>query len=103
MTRRKIFTKDEIASRLAPVFARHGVERAVLFGSYAKGRATAWSDIDIAVDSGLKGLEFFGLLGSVCDALPERPIDLIDTMQIERGSRIEQDIINDGVEIYARG
>ena len=73
----QIYTLPEIQSLLAPVFARHGVRRAVLFGSYAKGSATERSDVDILVDSGLRGLAFYGLLENVVSALG-LPVDLID-------------------------
>ena len=58
----KVYTIPELKTILSPVFAEHGVKRAVLFGSYAKGVATPLSDVDLVVDSGLRGLAFFGLL-----------------------------------------
>ena len=64
-----IYSTDEIRAILNPVFNRHNVKRAVLFGSYAKGTAEPGSDIDIFVDSGLKGLRFYGLLEDVVPAL----------------------------------
>lgn len=33
----KVYTIPELRTILSPVFAEHGVKRAVLFGSYAKG------------------------------------------------------------------
>ena len=53
---------EQIRGRLTPVFEKYGVRRAVLFGSYAKGTATAKSDVDLFVDSGLRGLKFTGFL-----------------------------------------
>ena len=53
----KVYSIHEIENILHPVFAGYGVRRAVLFGSYAKGQATPRSDVDILVDSGLRGLE----------------------------------------------
>lgn len=79
----KIYTLPEIQSLLTPVFTRHGVRRAILFGSYAKGDATERSDVDILVDSGLCGLAFYGLLESVVSAL-KMPVDLIDVTQVEK-------------------
>lgn len=40
---------DEIRRRIAPVLARHGATRAFLIGSFARGSADAWSDIDLVV------------------------------------------------------
>ena len=95
----KVYTIPELKTILSPVFAEHGVKRAVLFGSYAKGSATPRSDVDLVVDSGLRGLAFFGLLESVATAL-DMPVDLIDVSQIERGSRIDREVAQSGVKIF---
>ena len=54
--KRHIYTVLELSDIFNPIFEQYGVKRAILFGSYAKGKATAKSDIDILVDSGLRGL-----------------------------------------------
>ena len=76
----KIYTVPELQSVLSPIFRANGVRKATLFGSYAKGVATARSDVDLLVDSGLRGLAFFGLLEQVTEAL-DTPVDLIDVSQ----------------------
>ena len=96
-----VYTLNELKAALDPVFREYGVRSAVLFGSYAKGCADQSSDVDILVDSGLRGLRFFGLLESVSSAL-RVPVDLLDTRQIEPGSRIEREIQNSGVRIYGQ-
>lgn len=96
-----IYTKAEISSILSPIFANYPVKRALLFGSYAKGLANENSDIDIAVDSGLRGLAFFGLLEDVVCAL-DKQIDLIDFSQIEKNSDVEKEINSTGVLIYGK-
>ena len=95
----RLYTVPELRETLRPVFAQHGVRSAVLFGSYSKGRATEKSDVDILVDSGLRGLAFFGLLESVVSAL-DAPVDMIDVTQIEHGSMIDREIRQSGVQIY---
>lgn len=90
---------DSIQESLIPIFGRYNVRKAVLFGSYAKGTANERSDIDIFVDSGLKGLKFFGLLEDVTNAL-NRQVDLIDASQVDSGSRVLSEINNTGVLIY---
>lgn len=86
---KRIYSCEEIKVRLFPVFQQFGVKRAVLFGSYGKGMATRKSDIDLLVDSGLKGLHFVGLMDAVRSALGEKEVDMFDVSHIERGSRIE--------------
>ena len=90
---------DLIRENLIPVCGRYKVKRAILFGSYANGTATDRSDIDIFVDSGLRGLMFFGLLEDVTDAL-QKPVDLIDQSQIDENSKVMDEINRTGVLIY---
>ena len=97
----KIYTLPEIQSLLTPVFTRHGVRRAILFGSYAKGIATEHSDVDFLVDSGLCGLAFYGLLESVVSAL-KIPVDLIDVTQVEKNSPVDHEIRKSGVPIFGQ-
>lgn len=96
----KIFTREEIEECLAPVFKQYGVKSAVLFGSYSKGTATVKSDIDILVDSNLRGLKFSGLIESVRESLGDKRIDLFDVTHIERDSLIDKDIKKTGIRIY---
>lgn len=46
-----IYTTNEIIDKLIPIFDTIPIERAVLFGSYAKGNQTLKSDVDILIDS----------------------------------------------------
>lgn len=96
-----IYTIAEIKDTVIPVFQSHGVQKAILFGSYGKGVATEKSDIDLLVDSGLRGLRFFGLLADLQDALG-KDIDLLDVTSIEEGSLIDREIQNTGVVLYEK-
>lgn len=51
------------------------------------------------VDSGLKGMAFFGLLEDVVTALG-KDVDLLDTSQIIPNSEVEYEIAKTGVVIY---
>ena len=93
------YTVSQLESLLRPVFERNGVRRATLFGSYAKGSASPASDVDLMVDSGLRGLAFFGRLEDVCQSLG-CDVDLIDSTQILPDSRVAQEIRRTGVVIY---
>jgi predicted nucleotidyltransferase len=99
MSTESIYDIAEIKRRLEPVFRANGVKSAVLFGSYAKGEAALSSDIDIMVDSGLRGLDFVGLIEYVREAL-EKKVDLIDIHYVDRGSPIEKEVNNTGIAIY---
>ena len=95
----KIYSIEEIKAKLKPIFDTNRVKSAILFGSYAKGKATEKSDIDIFVDSGLLGLDFIGLLENVHGAL-DKPIDIIDVRSLKNGSQAEKDINEYGIKIY---
>ena len=95
----RMYTMEELKAILTPVFQKNGVKKAMLFGSYSKGTATAASDVDLMVDSGLRGIRFFGLLEDVCSSL-DCPVDLIDTQDIVPNSRIDREIMQTGKVIY---
>lgn len=71
----------------------------MLFGSYGKGTANEKSDIDLLVDSGLRGLRFVGLINDVQQAVG-KDVDLFDVKHIEAGSQIDREIKDTGVTLY---
>lgn len=91
---------ETIKNILTPVFVKYDIKQAVLFGSFAKGCANENSDVDLLVDSKLKGLRFVGFTEAVRQAV-DRPVDVIDVSHIEKGSRIDNEIRLTGVTIYA--
>ena len=94
-------TVAEIKNKLTPIFDAYGGQSATLFGSIAKGTATENSDLDLMVDSGLKGLRFVGLMEAIRSAVL-LPIDLLDVSHIEKGSKIEREIRKTGIVIYEK-
>lgn len=95
----KIYSIADIKAKLIPVFAKYKIKKAVLFGSYAKGNARSNSDIDILVESNLRGLAFYGLLEEVVNAV-DKSVDMIDMSQIADSSRIQKEISSTGVVVY---
>jgi len=96
-----VYTIPQLKSVLYPLFDAYGIRHAVLFGSYGKGIATENSDIDLLVDSGLRGLKFIGFLDDVQQAL-RKEVDLFDVTHIEAGSPIDQEIRQTGVPFYEK-
>lgn len=92
-------TVNVVTELLFPVFKRYNVHKAILFGSVAKGTNQNNSDLDIVVDSNLKGLRFIGLLEDLQQAV-DREIDLLDVAHIEENSPVEDEIKKTGVVIY---
>lgn len=93
---------DEIRSKIVPVLEEYGVKKAVVFGSFAKGNATEKSDVDVCVESGLKGMRFVGMVESLRNALGNRNVDVFDVEHIDDGSRVALEIANTGVAVYER-
>lgn len=96
-----IYTIDDIKAVLHPIFVKHRVKKAVLFGSYVKGFANQNSDVDLLLDSGLRGLKFVGLIEDVRSAL-DKEVDVFDETHIIPNSKISSEISKDGVVIYEK-
>ena len=97
-----IFTSDEIKWRLQPIFISRQIQQAILFGFYGKGTATQKSDVDLLVDSNLRGLKFIGFVEELREALDDKEIDVFAVPHIEPRSRIAEEIKQTGIKIYAR-
>ena len=91
-------TIEEIKEKAVPILKQHGVTRAAVFGSIARGEATEASDTDILVEiphpHGL--FEFIGIKNELEDAL-EGKVDLVEYQAIK--SRIRESILNSQVPI----
>lgn len=95
----EIYTIEQLKAMLIPIFRLHGVKRAVLFGSYGKGQAGTDSDIDLLVDSSLRGLRFVGLMEDVRSTV-DKEVDLLDVSHVEANSEIDDEIKKTGVLLY---
>ena len=98
-----IISIEKIKEKTIPIFMSYPVDKAILFGSYAKDEATDGSDIDLYIDTNgkLRGLDFVGLLEILVDTLGI-DIDLIDKSHIEPDSLIMQEIEKEGMVIYEK-
>jgi predicted nucleotidyltransferase len=103
-TMERAYTTNEIKEKLLPIFKMIPVEKAILFGSYAKGNSTRTSDVDILIDSNgkIRGIDFFGVLEDITEALSVQ-VDLIEASQIINGSRVQREIAETVIVIYERG
>lgn len=94
-----VLTLEEIMKICADVFAEYPVEYCYLFGSYAKGKATPSSDIDLLIYSTLTGIEFFGLVEELRGALKKK-VDVLDQKQLVDNFELTNEILKDGIKIY---
>lgn len=97
----KVYNIEYIRLLLTPVFENYDVKRAIIFGSYGKGIANDGSDVDIFVESDLKGLKFIGLLEDIKKVV-KKDVDLFDKTHIVEDSVIDHEIKETGVLIYEK-
>ena len=70
-----------------------------MFGSYATGRETESSDIDLLVSTDVKGLKFYGLVEDLRTAL-QKKVDVLDMNQLKDNLELTGEILRDGIKIY---
>ena len=99
----KIYTINDIKKILHEILNDTNIEKAILFGSYAKNTPTKTSDIDLLIDSNgkIKGLKFFALIDKIREKL-DKEVDIIEITEIDKGSRIEKEIEKTGVVVYEK-
>ena len=94
--RKRVYSLDEIAELVRPVAERYGVESIFVFGSYARGEATPYSDVDLLVFPGpnVRGIQIGGLFLDLKDALGKE-IDMVTGHSDPRFlCLIEKDLVN---------
>ncbi len=94
-----ILTIDQIKKICGEIFKDYSVEYCYLFGSYAKGKATEKSDVDLLVAMPVDGMKFFELIEILREQLKKK-IDLLDIAQLDNNPTLVQEILKDGIKIY---
>ncbi len=100
----------DIARLARPVFERHNIERAILFGSFATGRQTRKSDVDLILvqKTARRYFERFeGLLQDLYRVIPGREIECFIYTPEELASIVHRFFIrralDEGRVIYEHG
>ena len=94
-----ILELEDIKRKCSKVFESHEVNFCYLFGSYAKGKATPVSDVDLLISANVKGLKFFGLVEEIRTALHKK-VDVLDMNQLKDNIELTEEIFKDGIKIY---
>ena len=94
-----ILSVDQIKEACIGVLSNYSVEYCYLFGSYAKGKATPSSDVDLLVCTSASGLEFYGLVEDLRAKLKKK-VDVLDQKQIAANFALTNEILKDGIKIY---
>jgi len=98
----KVWTINEISSRVAPVAKKYNLAKVFLFGSYARGNATSKSDIDLCVEEQGKKLSLWGLSALYLDFSESLcgELDLVTKTGIEGDTQFKQNLEKEWVQIY---
>ena len=80
-----LLTVDDITRKCSEVFNRYNVKFCYLFGSYAKGKETPSSDVDLLISADVKGC---------------KKVDLLDINQLKDNLPLMEEILKDGIKIY---
>ena len=74
-----MLTIPQIKKAVSKIGKRYGVKNAYLFGSYAKGNANEYSDVDLIIDAGeIKGLiELAGFQLDLIDELNGTEVEVV--------------------------
>lgn len=98
-----IYTLEEIKRMIEEVLLNTEIDKAILFGSYAKSKPTELSDIDILLDSNgkVKGLKYYAIIDMIQEKF-KKDVDIIEKSEIDKNSKIEKEIERTGIVIYEK-
>lgn len=105
----KIYAEHEISGIVGPILKAYDVNRAWLFGSYARGDASEESDIDLRIEGGqIKGMFGLGRLYDELTSALKKPVDIVTTEALShkanahRVSRFRSNIEEEEKLIYEK-
>lgn len=99
----KVYTIDEIKNIIAPIAKSYGVQKVFLFGSYARGEATASSDLDFCIDApSIRDLFMLGGLYADLEDAFSKKLDLITVGSLKYNSdtRFINNLNNEQILVY---
>jgi len=94
-----VLTIEDIKRKCGNVLSKYEVAFCYLFGSYAKGKETPISDVDLLISTDVKGLKFYGMVEELRTSLRKR-VEVLDMKQLMENPELTEEILKDGVKIY---
>ena len=94
-----ILELEDIVKKCSKILEHYEVNFCYLFGSYAKGKATPSSDVDLLFSTSIKGLKFYGLVEEIRTTLHKR-VDVLDINQLKDNIELTEEIFKYGIKIY---
>ena len=94
-----LLTIESIRRKCSDVLEQYDVAFCYLFGSYAKGKETPVSDVDLLISTDVKGLKFYGMVEELRTNLRKR-VEVLDMNQLRENPELTEEILKDGIKIY---
>jgi len=94
-----VLTIEQIKEICSTVFQNVHVEYCYLFGSYAKGKATELSDVDLLISTSISGMKFYDLVEALREGLKKK-VDVLNRQQLTDNPDLMNEILKDGIKIY---
>ena len=94
-----ILQREDIIRVCGEIFSEYDVDYCYLFGSYAKGKAVATSDVDLLVSGKVTGLKFYGLVEELRGALHKK-VYLLVIKQLLNNEELLDSVLKEGIKIY---
>ena len=95
--------KQNLVKKLQTFFPAYPIEKAWLFGSYARGEQTRKSDIDIMVrfdrDAKISLFDYIGIMNNLED-LFRKKIDMVEEGQLRRWA--QESVEQEKILVYER-
>lgn len=98
MTCGRIYTIDEIREIVTPIAKKHSLKAVYLFGSYARGEATAESDVDVLIDRAGSTIKSLFDLGALYNDLTQSIGKSVDIVTLDA---LEQSPANRSSKIFS--
>jgi len=89
---------EKFKQLILPVLNRYLIKRAAIFGSFAKGTATAGSDIDLLIEPGL-GFTLFNMLAleNEISDIVKRKVDVVEYSALKHS--ITTEVLSSAISI----
>lgn len=99
----KVYSIAEIIDIISPIVKDHGVDRVYLFGSYARGEANEYSDIDLCIDAAaIRGMFAMGGLYADLEEALQKRLDIVTVKSLKYNTDVAfvENMQKDRVLIY---
>ena len=95
-----IYSHEQLEAMILPLLRKYRAEKAMLFGSYATGKATPESDIDLVIfgGSGFRPVDIFALAEDLRMAF-QRRVDVFEISEINTDSDFYATIMNERLNV----